>query len=451
MSDTINIRLTDSEDAVLKESEKRHCFFVGKTEDATNAGFEKAYEITHVNWPQNLFASYEIGGRQFTDLSFTQGSVVAHAKGSYKLKKHPDGTAYLHMALDYPVHDTYERMYSQRFERVIYKENGEVIVLQAKHGRVLPKINVFVGLKDSVPYLDRLLEILDNADAAQTTRMRMLSRCVAQKYRLSEETAEQLEKFVIYTCLDAANISASFGIFKSKKRTLSYELLKATADYVCGTCSPEWYSIAPRRRYERLSDSLEYIRHLQRGKYVEWSNEEKALCRSARKWIDASVFADVYAVSLVLLRFLAENSFTDVYSFKTTAVSPGIFSSTLMADTVDRFSAAQLDGEAKKVFFSLVGKDPANVKTRVERALYRYHAASNYLFRTAQALTAQSGLADTKRQAQVLENEVEHIALSCAAKAALFAREKSDEESMQNKRCRRFTAYICRLRMNRKL
>ena len=450
MGRTIQLRLVDAEDIVVKELDKKQCFFVGKPGQETNALFDKAYEITHTEWPKNIFATFSVGSREFTNLSFAKGSNIAKAKGSYQLRKHPDGTMYLCLNLEYSARDSYDKMYANHFQRVIYRENGEVVVIQAKYGRVLPKINVFIGLQNSVPYLDGLLEALDNAGASQMTRMKMLARCVAQKYGCSDIVAEQMENFAIYTCLDAANISASFGVYKSKKKSLSYELLKAVTDYICGNCFAEWYSIAPRRRYEKLDDLMDYIRRLKRGKHVEWSEEERAFCHNVRKLIDAGVFADVYAVCLILLKFLAENEVTDLDSLLSLAGSLGVFSGTLMGETVDCFSPRHLDGEAKKTFFSLTGNDVQTAKERIEQALYSYHTGSNFLFRTVHTLTMQGENFGSESDAKATESAVEKTVLSAAADAALDIR-KQLESNDQNapSRTREIVEKLCERICNR--
>ncbi|MBR0415089.1 MAG: hypothetical protein IJI67_08465 [Clostridia bacterium] len=432
MGRTIQLRLVDAEDIVVKELDKKQCFFVGKPGQETNALFDKAYEITHTQWPKNVFATFSVGSREFTNLSFSKGSDIAKAKGSYQLRKHPDGTMYLCLNLEYSARDSYDKMYANRFQRVIYRENGEVVVIQAKYGRVLPKINIFVGLQESVPYLDALLDVLDNSHTAQMSRMRMLARCVAQKYQCSDSVAAQMENFAIYTCLDAANISASFGVYKSKKKSLSYELIKAVTDYICGNCFEEWYSIAPRRRYDKLNDLVDYIRRLKRGKHVEWSEEERSFCHDVRKLIDAGVFADVYAVCLILLKFLAENEVSDLNSLLSLATSPGIFSGTLMAEVVDGFSPKHLDGEAKKTFFSLVGNDAGFAKERTEQALYSYHTASNFLFRTVHTLTMQRADFGAESDVKAVESVVEKAVLSAAAEAALDIRKQLEGDNQNS-------------------
>ena len=425
MQQEILLSLTKGEDIVINPIEKKHCFFVGKPGQETNATFEEAYEIIHSEWPKNVEATYEIGSRMFSDLSFNTGRNIARAKGAYQLKKHADGTVFLGMKLDYQTQDAFDKMYGGSFQRAIYRENGEVVVIQAKYGHVLPKINVFVGLKDSVPYLDTLLDILDHADELQMTQLRKMMLCVAQKYHLSDDKAAQIEAFIVYTCLDAANYCASFGIFKSKKN-LSYELLKAVFDYICGNCFPTWYRVAPRRRYEVLGELTDYMRRLKRTKSIEWNDNERAFCHFIRHAFDAQVFADVYTVSLILLKFLAENDVTDMDSFKSIAGSAGIFSSTLMADTVDGISIIKLSSEIKSLFFLLLGTNPAQIKKPVEAALYRYHASSNLMFRTAQEMSVYAKT--LKEKTNILaETLTEKAAIAAAANAALTVKAHKSE------------------------
>lgn len=422
MENGLVLKLTDGKKAVVKQTDKKQCFFVGKHGQQTNAVFEKAYVISNVNWPEHVSASYEIGSRSFTDLSYSAGRNISRASGAYYLKKHSDGTDFLCLNFEYPAHDSYEKMYACRFQRVVYKENGEVVVIQTRYGSVVPKIYVYIGLKESVPYLDKLLGILDNAETFSSRKLSIFTRLLAQKYGLEEEAAEQMENFIIYTCLDAANISASFGVFKSRKKTLSYELIKAVVDFVCGTCFDDWYRLAPRRRYGKISDVIDYVRKLNKGRYSEWTGPERAFFHTVRKIIDYSVFTEVYAVSLILLKFLAENEIEDADSLKRVASSKGLFSSTLMADTVDGFSPAQLDGEAKKVFLSLVGEGNESVQTRVEKALYRYHTGSNILFRYVQSMKVKLGLSSKGEKAKISESRIESAVLCAAANSALSIR-----------------------------
>ena len=419
MNNGITLKLLSGRNIAVNEAEKNHCFFVGKEGQQCNAVFEKAYEITSNNWPDNVSADYEIGSRTFSDLSYSAGSIISRARGAYYLKKHIDGTDFLCLNFEYPAHDLYEKMYACHFQRVIYKEGEEVVVIQTKFGSVVPKITVFIGLKESVPYLDKLLNILDNADSFSSKRISILTRLLAQKYDLGDDRAEQMENFIIYTCLDAANISASFGIFKSRKKSLSYDLINAAVDYICASCYPDWYRLAPGRRYARIGEVIEYIRRLKRYKKVEWTGPERAFCHTSRKLIDAYVFAEVYAVSLVLLKFLAENEIEDANSLRKAAFHKGLFSSTIMADTVDGFSANQLDGEAKKVFFSLIGKGNDSVKKRVEKALYRYHRESNFLFHYAHTIKSSSGFVDYAEKTGVSESLIEMLVICAAANAAV--------------------------------
>ncbi|MBQ6380267.1 MAG: hypothetical protein IJJ41_01520 [Clostridia bacterium] len=419
MGKDIAIKLLKGENIILRELDKKSCFFVGKPGESTYAEFEKAYEITNEEWPKNVEASFKVGTREFDNLSFSKGKSLSKAKGKYDIKRHPDGTRYLCLSLEYPVRDSYDKMYNNHFRRAVYCENGEVVVIQAKYGMVMPKINVYVGLEESVPFLDRILEELGSSNEEQVKYLTLLARCVAQKFGLSDEAAEQMENHIIYNCLDAASISATYSPVKARGRVHAFYVLKSIADNICGACMPDWYRTAPRRRYEKLNDVIDYMRRLKRGKTVEWGEEEMAFCREIYKWFDHEVFSEIYAVSMVLLKFLAENDVRDVHSLKKLAGSPGIFSPTLMADTVDSLSAKRLDGEAKTVFFSLLGNDVQQAKERAENALYRYHAASNRLLRNALALPVPVDAKENDVDEKAWGSAIERAALYAAAKATL--------------------------------
>lgn len=419
MSGSIKINLLDNTETVLKESEKKSCFFVGKEGEATNAEFEHAYEISNVEWPKDVNVSYEVGSRRFSNLSYSKGKSITKARGSYEIKKHPDGTVYLCMKIEYPTYDSYDRMYASHFQRVIYRENNEIVVIQAKHGRVVPKINIFIGLKESVPFLDRLLDVLGTSDSAQLTRLTMLTRCVTQKFWLSDDVAAKMENYILYSCLDAASSYATYGVFRAKGRMQSYDKLKSIADYIFGACLPAWYQTAPKRRHEILGEVIHYISKLKRDKFIEWSAEEKAFAHELRRTFDVEVFRELYAISLVLLRFVAENDFRDVQSLKKATMAQGVFSSTLMSDTVDGFSAKHLDGEARKALFTITGTDTSKAIELIEKALYQYHAGSNILFRDARTLTMQSGNYVNEKEAKAVESAVEKTVLAAAANTAV--------------------------------
>ena len=419
MSGSVKINLLDNTETVLKESEKKSCFFVGREGEATNAEFEHAYEISNVQWPKDCTASYEVGSRRFSGLSYSKGRSIAKAKGSYEIKKHPDGTVYLCMKIEYPTYDSYDRMYANRFQRVIYRENNEIVVIQAKYGRIVPKINIYIGLKESVPFLDRLLDLLGSSDSAQLTRLTMLTRCVTQKYWLSDDVATKMENYILYSCLDAAGASANYGVFRSRGRMHSYDELKSIADYICGACMPAWYQTAPKRRNEILGDVIHYISKLKRDKFLEWSAEEKAFSHDIRKFFDVEVFRELYSISLVLLRFVAENDFRDVQSLKKMTMAQGVFSSTLMANTVDGFSTKHGEGEARKALFSIIGTNAAKAKEQIEKALYQYHAKSNILFRNTRTLTMQSGNYTNEKEAKAIESAVEKTVLAASANTAV--------------------------------
>ena len=419
MGKDIAIKLLKGENIVLRELEKTNCFFVGKAGESSYAEFEKAYEITNEEWPKNVAVSFKVGTREFDDLSFSKGRSISKAKGKYDIKRHPDGTRYLCLSLEYPVRDSYDKMYNNHFRRAVYCENGEVVVIQAKYGMIMPKINVYVGLKESVPFLDRLLEVLGAANEEQVRYLTLLARCVAQKYGLADEAAEQMENHIIYNCLDAASISATYSPVKVRGRVHALYVLKSIADNICGSCMPDWYRTAPRRRYEKITDVMDYIRRLKRDKTVEWGEEEMRFCHDIHSWFDHEVFSEVYAVSMVLLKFLAENDVRDVHSLKKQAGNPGIFSATLMAETVDSLSAKRLDGEAKTVFFSLLGNDAQQAKERAKKALYRYHAAANNLLRNALALPVPVSARDDDVDEKAWGSAIEQSALFAAAKATL--------------------------------
>lgn len=128
--------------------------------------FEQRYEFKHKNWNSGINdLTYRFHGREFTDLSFRNGMVLAESPGSsdivQQIKSYADGKTFFYQSNDIPVFDSGDAEWDSISEFVIFRDEAGVKLICSQHGWKIPSISIYIGLKNSEPLLDEILARLN--------------------------------------------------------------------------------------------------------------------------------------------------------------------------------------------------------------------------------------------------------------------------------------------------
>lgn len=124
--------------------------------------FKKAYMIRSNDSEQGIRnCIFRIHGRTIEDLSFTEGVTLTKYPDKGELRLSPDGVKFLYFYNDIPTFDSYDRIWDGDEYNIIYKDSEGVNLIYCRSGYRIPKIKIYVGLKNSNPdfseYLNKLL------------------------------------------------------------------------------------------------------------------------------------------------------------------------------------------------------------------------------------------------------------------------------------------------------
>lgn len=126
--------------------------------------FREAHVIERIDWDKGIQdCVYQIGGRKFTDLSFTKGETLAECPDRYEIRKHIDGTKFLFHYSSIPTFDDADWLWDHMNHLAVYYDGDEVVLIVCRHGTKIPRIKIYVGLEKSNSNFDRWLTILKNS------------------------------------------------------------------------------------------------------------------------------------------------------------------------------------------------------------------------------------------------------------------------------------------------
>lgn len=99
--------------------------------------------------------SYSVRGRNFVDLSFRDGEKISEVNGA-EIRRHVDGTKFIYQYEDVPVFDSGDSEWDRIDEWIFYRDDG-INLIRCRHGWAIPKINIYLGLKNIPAELEKLL------------------------------------------------------------------------------------------------------------------------------------------------------------------------------------------------------------------------------------------------------------------------------------------------------
>lgn len=110
--------------------------------------------------------NYSVRGRNFVDLSFRDGEKISeisestgyqrYADGA-ELRRHADGTKFIYQYEDVPVFDSGDAEWDRIDEWIFYRDADGINLIRCRHGWAIPKINIYLGLKEIPAKLEKIL------------------------------------------------------------------------------------------------------------------------------------------------------------------------------------------------------------------------------------------------------------------------------------------------------
>lgn len=103
--------------------------------------------------------SYSVNGRTIKDLSFAKGNKIKAFSEDNELRVSEDGVKFLYFYEDIPTFDSDDYIWDGDKHTVIYRDSEGINLLSCRCGYRIPKIYVYIGLKEKP---SELSEYFDN-------------------------------------------------------------------------------------------------------------------------------------------------------------------------------------------------------------------------------------------------------------------------------------------------
>lgn len=108
---------------------------------------------------------YSVMGRKFQDLSFTDGETIQkfdvnHEDNECELREYDDGRKFLYFYERVPIFDSYDCEWGDRKYTSIYADINGVNLIHSYCGYKVGSVEVYLGLKESIPALNEYLKYL---------------------------------------------------------------------------------------------------------------------------------------------------------------------------------------------------------------------------------------------------------------------------------------------------
>lgn len=123
--------------------------------------FRQAYALEELGSGNGIKdCVYRIHGREFTDLSFLYGDTLEKYPDNYQIRKHEDGTKFLFAYTSIPTFDFEDRLWDGVAHTAVYCDDEGVNLLHSRHGTLISKIEIYIGLTRSISIFDEWLKLL---------------------------------------------------------------------------------------------------------------------------------------------------------------------------------------------------------------------------------------------------------------------------------------------------
>lgn len=161
MSDKTDVIITTGA-VELKSLEDTKYLWYGTPAEDRELQFQKAYMIERTNWNEGIRnCDYRVHEREFTDLSFANGTTIQKSPEGYEIREHEDGTRFLYRLSYIPTFDSDDRDWDGYSRTVVYRDSEGVNIIHCRHGYLIPRIECYTGLMKSTPAFDECLKLLD--------------------------------------------------------------------------------------------------------------------------------------------------------------------------------------------------------------------------------------------------------------------------------------------------
>ena len=128
--------------------------------------FAALYELSSATIGEGVRdCAYKVGSRKFTDLSFLKGEMIKEifSGGAYALslvRRRPDGAKVLSIYEEIPTFDSDDREWDGTAYTCLYRDGREVNLLYCRYGYSIPRIDIYLGLKETAPDFSSWLDLL---------------------------------------------------------------------------------------------------------------------------------------------------------------------------------------------------------------------------------------------------------------------------------------------------
>ena len=111
---------------------------------------------------------YSVMGRKFQDLSFADGKTIHEFKVKHKdedneceIREYPDGKRFLYVYERVPIFDSDDAEWGDRKYTSVYADVNGINLIHSYCGYKVGRVEIYLGLKESIPALDEYLKYLD--------------------------------------------------------------------------------------------------------------------------------------------------------------------------------------------------------------------------------------------------------------------------------------------------
>ena len=156
-----NVVKVFSDKVSIKKMENTKFQWRGEYGDDLELIFEQAFCISPIDRNKGINdCIFTIHDRRFTDLSFLNGKTINEYPDDYEIREHDDGTKFLFSFVDIPTFDSEDRVWDSMDHLAVYCDDTDIVLIQCKHGYEIPRINIYIGLKRSVPVFTEWLKLM---------------------------------------------------------------------------------------------------------------------------------------------------------------------------------------------------------------------------------------------------------------------------------------------------
>ena len=128
--------------------------------------FETAFQIERADWAGIKDLIFKVNGRKFQDLSFLHGKDIQDFDSKEwdyvnKLCEYDDGKRFFYHYHSIPTFDSDDRDWDGSFSLAMFKDEFGIHLIKARYGYNLPRISIYLTLKNIPDRLKNWLEFLN--------------------------------------------------------------------------------------------------------------------------------------------------------------------------------------------------------------------------------------------------------------------------------------------------